>query len=162
MFCLKDVNQPLATTTHNGYDTKDNLATVTDPNDNVTSYYNDDFGRKNQTGSPDTGTTDYLYDEAGNLLQRFDANEKLVNYTYDALNRLTAIQFPSDPTQNVTFTYDSTSVTYGMGRLTGRIDPSGAYVFHYHPDGNLKKEEKTIGGVLYTTQYTYNNTPIEP
>ena len=99
MFCLKDVNQTLATTTHYGYDTQDNLATVTDPNDNVTSYYNDDFGRKNQNGSPDTGITDYLYDEAGNLLQRFDANEKLVNYTYDALNRLTAIQFPSDPTQ---------------------------------------------------------------
>jgi RHS repeat-associated protein len=157
---LKVMTQPLSTVTHYGYDTQDNLATVTDPNDNVTSYYNDDFGRKNQNGSPDTGTTDYLYDEAGNLIQRFDAKEKLVNYTYDALNRLTAIQFPSDPTQNVTFTYDSTSVTYGMGRLTGRIDPSGAYVFHYHPDGNLKKEEKTIGGVLYTTEYTYNNNNI--
>jgi len=73
-----------------------------------------------------------------------------------------AIQFPSDPTQNVTFTYDSTSVTYGIGRLTGRIDPSGSYTFYYDAHGNLKKEEKAVNSILYTTQYTYNNTPIEP
>jgi RHS repeat-associated protein len=157
---LKVMTPPLSTITQFGYDTQDNQATVTDPNGNTTSYYNDDFGRKNQTGSPDTGTTDYLYDEAGNLIQRFDAKETVVNYTYDALNRLTAIQFPSDPTQNVTFRYDSTSVTYGVGRLTGRTDPSGSYTFYYDAHGNLTREEKTIGGVFYTTQYTYNNNKI--
>ena len=157
---LKDMTQPLSTVTLYGYDTQDNQATVTDPNGNTTSYYNDDFGRKNQTGSPDTGTTDYLYDEAGNLIQRFDAKETVVNYTYDALNRLTAIQFPSDSSQNVTFTYDSTSVTYGIGRLTGRTDPSGTYTFYYDAHGNLTKEEKTINSILYTTQYTYNNNNI--
>jgi len=71
-----------------------------------------------------------------------------------------AIQFPSDPTQNVTFTYDSTSVTYGIGRLTGRTDPSGSYTFYYDAHGNLKKEEKTVNSILYTTQYTYNNNNI--
>ena len=157
---LKDMTQPLSTITHYGYDTQDNQATVTDPNGHITQYFNDDFGRKNQTGSPDTGTTDYLYDEAGNLLQRFDAKETVVNYTYDALNRLTAIQFPSDPAQNVTFTYDSTSVTYGIGRLTGRTDPSGSYTFYYDAHGNLTKDEKTINSILYTTQYTYNNNNI--
>jgi len=157
---LKVMTQPLSTVTLYGYDTQDNQAAVTDPNGNVTSYYNDDFGRKNQNGSPDTGTTDYFYDEAGNLLQRFDAKETVVNYTYDALNRLTAIQFPSDPSQNVTFTYDSTSVTYGIGRLTGRTDPSGSYTFYYNAQGNLTREEKTIGGIRYTTQYTYNNNNI--
>jgi YD repeat-containing protein len=58
---------------------------------------------------------------------------------------------------NVTFTYDSISVTYGIGRLTGRTDPSGSYVFYYDAKGNLAKEEKTINSTLYTTQYTYNN-----
>jgi RHS repeat-associated protein len=157
---LKVMTQPLSTVTLYGYDTQDNQASVTDPNGNVTSYYNDDFGRKNQTGSPDTGTTDYLYDEAGNLLQRFDEKETVVNYTYDALNRLTAIQFPADSTQNVTFTYDSTSVTYGIGRLTGRTDPSGSYTFYYNAQGNLTREDKTINSILYTTQYAYNNNNI--
>ena len=157
---LKVMTQPLSTITNYGYDTQDNQATVTDPKGNTTSYYNDDFGKKNQTGSPDTGTTDYLYDEAGNLVQRFDGKETEVNYTYDALNRLTAIQFPSDPSQNVTFTYDSTSVTYGIGRLTGRTDPSGSYTFYYDAQGNLTKEEKTVNSILYTTQCTYNNNNI--
>jgi len=157
---LTVMTQPLNAVTLYGYDTRDNQASVTDPNGNTTSYYNDDFGRKNQTNSPDTGNTDYLYDEGGNLIQRFDERETMVNYTYDALNRLTAIQFPADPNQNVTFTYDSISVTYGIGRLTGRTDPSGSYVFHYDVNGSLTKEEKTLNSVLYTTQYAYNNNNI--
>ena len=73
-----------------------------------------------------------------------DANGTTVNYTYDALNRLTAITFPRHSKQDVAFTYDSTSVTYGKGRLTGRTDPSGSYTFYYDAQGNLTKEEKTI------------------
>jgi RHS repeat-associated protein len=157
---IKDMTQPWDIVTYYGYDTQDNQASITDPNGNITQYYNGDFGRKNQTTSPDTGTTKYLYDEAGNLTQRFDAKETVVNYTYDVLNRLTAIQFPADPNQNVTFTYDSTSVTYGIGRLTGRTDPSGTYIFYYDAHGNMTREEKTIGTILYTTQYTYNNNNI--
>ncbi len=157
---LKQMTQPLSTITNYGYDTQDNQASITDPNGNITRYWSDDFGRRNQTGSPDTGTTDYLYDGAGNLIQRFDAKGTVVNYTYDELNRFTAIQFPSDPNQNVTFTYDSTQVTYGIGRLTGRVDPSGSYAFYYDAQGNLNKEEKTINSILYTTQYTYNNNNI--
>ncbi len=156
----EDMTQPLSTVTNYGYDTQDNQSSVTDPNGNTTQYWSDDFGRRNQANSPDTGITDYLCDEAGNLIQRYDAKETTVNYTYDALNRLTAIQFPSDPNQNVTFTYDSTSVTYGIGRLTGRTDPSGSYTFYYDAHGNLTKEEKTINSLLYTTQYTYNNNNI--
>jgi RHS repeat-associated protein len=119
-------------------------------------YAFDDFGRKNQTTSPDTGATKYEYDEAGNLTKRVDANGTTVNYTYDALNRLTSIDFPGT-SEDVAFTYDSTSVTYGKGRLTGRTDPSGSYAFYYDAQGNLTKEEKTISSVLYTTEYAYNN-----
>ena len=80
--------------------------------------------------------------------------------SYDALKRLTAVQFPADSTQNITYTYDSTSDTYGKGRLTGRTDPSGSYTFHYDAQGNITKEEKTISSVLYTTEYTYNKDNV--
>ena len=153
---LKVMTQPLSTITGYGYDTQDNQSLVTDPKTNMTQYQYDDFGRKNQTTSPDTGITKYQYDPSGNLTQKVDAKGTIVNYTYDALNRLTAIQFPSDPNQNVTFTHDSPSVTNGIGRLTGRVDPSGSYTFYYDAQGNLNKEEKTINSILYTTQYTYN------
>jgi len=157
---LTQINQPLSTTTYQGYDTQDNPASVTDPKNNTTQYWFDDFGRKNQTNSPDSGTAKYEYDEAGNLTKRVDANGTTVNYTYDALNRLTAIQFPSNPNQNITLTYDSTSVTYGIGRLTGRTDPSGSNTFYYDAQGNLTKEEKNISNVLYTSQYTYNKNNV--
>ncbi len=153
---MKDMTQPLSIITHYGYDTQGNQASVTDPNTNITQYYNDDYGRKNQTNSPDTAITKYQYDPAGNLIQKVDANGTTVNYTYDALNRLAAIQFPADPNQNITLTYDSVAVTNGIGRLTGRVDPSGSYTFYYDTQGNLNKEEKTIAGILYTTQYAYN------
>jgi RHS repeat-associated protein len=152
--------QPLNTITDYGYDTHDNLTVVTDPNDNTTQYRFDDFGRRMQTISPDTETTKYSYDAAGNLTQKVDDKGTVVNYTYDALNRITAIQFPSDPNQNITFTYDSPSVSYGIGRLTGRVDPSGSYTFHYDAHGNLKKEVKLIGGILFTTEYGYNKNNI--
>jgi RHS repeat-associated protein len=137
------------------YDPEDYPASVTDPRNNTTQYVFDDFGRKNQTTSPDTGTTKYEYDEAGNLTKRIDANGTTVNYTYDALNRLTGIDFPGT-SEDVAFTYDSTSVTYGKGRLTGRTDPSGSYTFYYDAHGNLTKEEKTVSSVLYTTEFAYN------
>jgi RHS repeat-associated protein len=58
---------------------------------------------------------------------------------------------------------NSTSVTNGKGRLTGRTDPSGSYTFYYDARGNLTKEEKTINGfpnVLYTTENAYNKDNV--
>ena len=51
------MTQPWTLITRKGYDTQDNLASVTDPRSHTTQYVYDDFGRKNQTTSPDTGTT---------------------------------------------------------------------------------------------------------
>jgi RHS repeat-associated protein len=157
---LHTMTQPGAIVTTNSYDTQDNLASVTDPRSNVTQYTNDDFGRKNGTVSPDTGITTNVYDEAGNLTQSTDAKGTIINYAYDVLNRVTSVQFPADSTQNITYTYDSTQVTNGIGRLTGRTDPSGIYSFSYDAQGNLITETKIISGVTYTTQYTFNKNNI--
>ena len=152
--------QPLSTITGYGYDSQDNQTTVTDPNGNATQYWFDDFGNKNATTSPDTGTSAAIFDPAGNMTQRTDANGIVINYTYDVLNRITSVQFPADTTQNVTYSYDSTAVTYGIGKLTGRVDSSGSYVFYYDSQGNMNREDKTISGATYTTQYGYNKDNI--
>jgi len=152
---LRTISQPLSIITDQGFDAHDNLASVMDPNEHTTAYQADDFGRRNVTSSPDTGITRYLYDPAGNLTQQTDGNGNVVDYTYDAVNRVTSIQF-QDPTRDITYVYDSPSVPYGIGRLTGRTDPSGAYTFSYDAQGNMVREDKTISGVLYTTQYLYN------
>jgi YD repeat-containing protein len=138
------------------YDTQDNQTSVSDPRSLATQYTYDDFGRKATTVSPDTGTTTNTYDAQGNLIQSTDAKSTVTNYTYDVLNRITSIQFPADSTQNVTYTYDSVSVTNGKGRLTGRTDPSGTYTFSYDTKGNMVQEVKTINMSPTPPSYTYN------
>jgi len=152
------LNQPYYTTGY-GYDTQDNTTLITDPNGNSTTYAFDDMGNRYRTISPDTGTKTQSYDAAGNLIYTTDANGNTITYVYDALNRLVATQF-ADSSQNITNTYDSTVVTYGLGRLTGRTDPSGTYVFNYDAQGNMVREDRTIGGVVYTTQYVYNKNNV--
>ncbi len=142
----------LQTTTFE-YDTHDNLTSITDAENHVTTYVYDDLNRLIRTVSPDTGTTRYTYNETGNVTA-VDQNLKSIRYIYDTLGRLTNIDYPADALQNVTLTYDQG--TYGIGRLTSIIDPSGSYSFTYNPSGFLIAEEKIISNITYTTQYTYD------
>jgi RHS repeat-associated protein len=158
---MKQFAKPEDILTSYEYDTHDNLIVATEGNSNMTQNFYDDFGRLNQTISPDTGKTEYLYDEGGNLIQKTDNIGTTVTYAYDGLNRLTSVAFP-DLGQNITYSYNDPSSSSGIGRLTGMIDPSGSYSFHYDSQGNLNKEIKQIEGITYTTRYGYNknNTPV--
>ncbi len=146
-----------AVNTEYGYDHQDNLSSVMDPNSFTTTYTSHDMGWRLQTISPDTGTTTYGYDLAGNLTSATDANGVTSNRTYDALNRMSQTSYP-DTSLNVTPTYDSTAVTFGIGRRTGITDASGISEYEYDRRGLLKQEDKTINGDMYTTQYEYDKT----
>jgi YD repeat-containing protein len=130
---------------------------VTDANENDTSYTYDDLGRLISITSPDTGSTTYTYDSAGNIVSKKDANVNTVTYTYDALNRLIGIHY-TDSSQDITYTYDVGQ--NGKGRPTSVADPSGTYSFSYDPLGNLIREERTIDGLVLTTQYSYDPTRL--
>jgi RHS repeat-associated protein len=149
---LKTVTQPGNIKTSYGYDSNDDLITVTDDNKNATIYKYDDMGRVYQVISPDTGTTTYSYDPAGNMATKKDAMGVTINYSYDALNRLTTIDFPTDT--DVLYTYDN--CTNGKGRLCGVTDASGTTSYEYTAKGQVTKEMKVIDGVTYGTNYTYN------
>jgi RHS repeat-associated protein len=144
---------PLSGVTAYGYDGQDNLVRVTDARGNATTYLYDGLGNQRQLASPDTGTTTYQYDAAGNRIRQTDARGITVTYTYDALNRLTAIAYP-DPAENVSFTYDAPY--YGIGRLTRITDASGVTDYLYDARGRLLSETRTVDGVAYTTQYSYD------
>jgi RHS repeat-associated protein len=132
------------------------LDNVVDPAGNLTRYAYDNTGRVTQVLSPDTGTTSYSYNSDGTLAGKTDANGTAVTYSYDNAARLTGISFP-DPSENITFTYDSLSSTYGQGRLTEMIDPSGTTIYHYDAFGRETEEERTVLGVSYMTSYAYDN-----
>lgn len=148
-----------------GYDARDNLTRVTDPKGLVTEYVYDGLSNLRELRSPDTGTTVYLSDDAGNRIQQTDARGVVTQYDYDALNRLDAISYPSDPSYNVTFTYDEPfpecglAAVHGKGRLTHVIDPSGTTLFCYDQRGNVTGRLWNDGiGDPLVTQYRYSGS----
>jgi len=147
-------------TTVYGYDVQDNLESVIDPAGLVTTYGRSDMGWVLDANSPDTGLTTYTYDPAGNQLSSLDSRNISVSRTYDALDRPLTVSY-LDSSLNVTYSYDSTLVPFGIGRRSGMADPSGTSVFHYDSRGLLSKEERTISGVTFTTQYVHDKTGNE-
>jgi len=143
---LVNVTQPGSVATSYSYDTHGNLISVTDAEAHVTTYQYDDMGRLVSTTSPDTGTVTYAYDEAGNPVNKTDAKAISVDYSYDLLNRLTDIHFP-DPTQDITYSYDSG--TDGIGQRTGMEDESGSMTFSYDSRGRLTGKTSIINGIIY-------------
>ncbi len=147
-------------TTEYEYDVQDNLRKFTDPRALETSYVNSDMGWKLRITSPDTGQTIQTYDPAGNLINSTDARGVLVTRSYDALDRPLSVMY-TDSGLNVTRSYDSLAVSFGIGRRTGTTDPSGSSVFHYDRRGLLTREDKTTGGFTFTTQYEHDKNGNE-
>lgn len=156
---LREVEQVLSSAPsgriHTGYtyDRHGNLATVTDPNGNVTTYAYDDLGQMRQQVSPVSGTTSYTYDVAGNLTSQTDANGATTARTYDLLGRpLQAISTRSgSPTETVTW-------SYLRDRFEEMTDPSGSTAYTYDRRALLLSEEKTIGTDTFTTSYGYDDS----
>jgi RHS repeat-associated protein len=147
-------------TTLYSYDVQDGLAGVTDPAGLATTYVRSDMGWVLEVTSPDTGVTTHSYDPAGNLLTSLNARGILVSRTYDALDRQLTVTYP-DSSLNVTHSYDSTMVSFGIDRRTGMTDASGTTVFHYDRRGLRAIEEKTISSVTFRTQYGHDKTGNE-
>ena len=162
---VTQVRQALASATNGqvvasyGYDSMDNLTSVTDPNGNTTSYAYDDFQRLARQESPVTGETDYAYDEAGNLIGSIDARGATATRSYDADNRVlsSASQLSGQSTETVSWTYDAfASGNYGKGRVATMTDPSGSTVYSYERRGLDKHETHTVLGAPYTVAYQYD------
>jgi RHS repeat-associated protein len=110
--------------------------------------------------NPENGTITYQYDAASNLTSRTDASGITINYSpsgspIDALNRVTEKTY-SDGEPTISYTYDSTSVTNGVGRRTGMSDASGSTTWNYDPAGKVTSEARTINGVSKTLSTSYD------
>jgi len=157
--------QPAATGTAAGgniqyaFDGLDQVTQVTDPRSKATTYTVDGLGQLAQQVSPDTGTTSKTFDAAGNVLTQTDARNVVASFTYDALDRLTSATYTPPGGSGITavsLTYSYDAGSYGKGRLTGFTDPSGSTGYTYDQKGRLTVEARTIAGVAFTTQYSYN------
>ena len=156
---LTQVIDPINTALHPtqyGYDPLDQLSRVTDPRALTTAYTVNALGEATQQISPDSGTTGRTFDTAGNLKTATDARGIPATFQYDALNRLTAVTYPTTG-ENISYTWDTgTGCTYGVGRLCQVTDAAGNSSFAYDDQGNRIQLTRVEAGVSLTTQYGYD------
>jgi len=147
-----------AIVTKYAYDLDDNVTSVTDPNNNVTTVLFDDFDRVIKETSPVTGTTTYTYDADANLASKINSNGTTAVYTYDALDRvLTESDTKGSANASEAWTYDDPTLgNFGIGRLATMTDPSGSTAFSYERRGNVQVENHNVAGNTFTYGYDYD------
>lgn len=155
---LTSETTPLTETTTLTFNGTDDVVSFSDPRSLVTTYVRNGFGDVIRQTSPDTGITDYVYDARGLVTQITDARSVVTQFTYDAAGRLLTRTYPAAASENVTYTWDSTTGgNAGKGRLTGVTDESGTHSRFYDPRGNLLQDNRVIAGRSYATTYTYDS-----
>jgi len=170
-----------------GYDSRGNIASVTDPLGRTTSYNFDLLDRPTRIDRPDSSTVRFQYDASGNLTvittpvpaeNHFDYNGvnrvsgfttplgSATSYAYDKERKLSAINLPSGKTITNTYTH---------GRLTGTTTAewTNSYIYscgdlpasisrgseqlNYSYDGTLLKSIAQSGSVFGNIGFSYNN-----
>ena len=153
-------------TTSFEYDGIDRLVKVTDTEGNVTTSVYDMGDRRTEVNHPASGITTFTYDALGNVLTKQTANlkkeGKTINYEYD-YGRLTAINYPDHPENNVKYHYGGIHSSYNrIGRLMLREDGSGAIEYYYGKMGEVLKTVRTMivpnqAVATYVTQWKYDS-----
>jgi RHS repeat-associated protein len=133
------------------------------------SFSFDPLGRMISSTTPENGTTYFYYTksdgvtacsgEQSAVCRRTDSLNVTTTYVYDQLNRLVSKLY-SDGTASVNFYYDQTTyngmtINNGKGRRTGMSDASGTTAWDYDAAGNVRNEQRTIGGVTRKIAYNY-------
>jgi len=113
-----------------------------------------------------TTSNGFTYDALGNVLTKQTANlkkeGKTINYEYD-YGRLTAINYPDHPENNVKYHYGGIHSSYNrIGRLMLREDGSGAIEYYYGKMGEVLKTVRTMivpnqAIATYVTQWKYDS-----
>jgi len=153
-------------TTSFEYDGIDRLVKVTDTEGNVTTSVYDMGDRRTEVNHPASGITTFTYDNLGNVLTKQTANlkkeGKTINYEYD-YGRLTAINYPDHPENNVKYHYGGINSSHNrIGRLMLREDGSGAIEYYYGKMGEILKTVRTLivpnqAVATYVTQWKYDS-----
>lgn len=155
-----------AITTTFEYDGIQRLVRVTDADGNVTTSTYDYGNRRTEVNHPASGKTTFTYDALGNVTSKQTANlakeGKSITYDYE-YNRLTGINYPDHPENNVKYYYGGRNASQNrIGRLMLREDGTGAIEYFYGKMGEVTKTRRTLivpnqAIATYVTQWTYDS-----
>ena len=148
------------------YDGIQRLVRVTDADGNITTSTYDMGDRRTEVNHPASGKTTFTYDALGNVTSKQTANlageGKSITYDYD-YNRLTGINYPDHPENNVKYYYGGRNASQNrIGRLMLREDGTGAIEYFYGKMGEVAKTRRTMivpnqAIATYVTQWTYDS-----
>ena len=120
-----------------GYDRRGKQNRITDDQGNawITEY--DVRGRATIKTDPDAGRRQMTYDNNGNVTSSTDALGRTISTTYDALGRRTGVY--DGPTSasppRATWTYDSTTITNGIGQVASETSYNDGLPYTSKPAG---------------------------
>jgi RHS repeat-associated protein len=124
------VTDPDDNTTTFNYDSCDNLESVTDPMDNTVSYEYDENGNVTKITDGKGNYSQTSYDLLGRIITTTDPIGKTTIYTYTTCGQLSTI---TDPDNNITHLYYDS-----VGHLTQIEDPlENSFSFTYNKEGYL-------------------------
>ncbi len=107
-------------------------------------------------GEPQAPAWIYQYDSNGNLSQQTSPALIAISFEYDRLNRLTKEDVPTADA-DVTYLYDNTSLSQGIGRLYRVLAPGVTTTYHYDLRGRVLTLMRDFGGgLLYDVDYSYD------
>lgn len=129
----------------------DKLTSITDANNNATSYEYDQLGRLARETDPLGNVTSYTYDVTGNLTSKTDALGITISYNYDVNGRLLKKTYP-DGTEEC-FTYDV------KGNILTASNKNISYTFSYDAAGRVLSSTDSNGkAITYAYDISGNKT----
>ncbi len=137
----------------------DKLLKITDTMGNVRNFTYDGEGKRltaeDLHAPADTtfGTYTYSYDAAGNMITKVTPKGDSISYTYDDINRVLTEKPTGSNFVIASYMYDCGVDGKGQLCAAGR-DYSAGYSYNYTPNGQLKTQEMSFGGVYTGSKFT--------
>jgi len=145
-------------TTTQSFDDANQITQFTDPRSINTGFAYNGFGELVSEVSADRGTLSYTYNNRGLTSSMTDGRGVSSTYEYDDGSRLLARRFPSNPSEDQTFTYDLTGGTpFSIGKLTLTNDETSLTRVRRAANGTIEYVRTRIDGINYITRYRLNS-----
>ncbi|MEW6747577.1 MAG: RHS repeat-associated core domain-containing protein [Planctomycetota bacterium] len=127
-------------TQHHTYTANGKRASLSDSNDNLSTYQYDAYDRLSKVVYPDGSFEQFTYDAVGNLVERRTRAGMTITFAYDALNRLTTKTLPGPIT--IQYAYDL------AGHLQSITGPEGTTQYDYDTAGRVTRVTQPDGKAL--------------